>query len=92
MQDGDPITFAFDDGTKIAATTAGWIDDDGIATARTQFLKPVQLQALQAMRHSSSVTISGPKGEIYIASASGFTAAYGKMAEQCGFTTEGVIK
>lgn len=92
MQDGDPITFAFDNGTQLAASASGWLDDDGIAAAESQFLQQSDnLNALQAMRHSGSVTISGPKGAVYSASLNGFTAAYGKMAEQCGFPTEGVI-
>lgn len=34
LQDGDPIIFASDSGTQLAATASGWLTEDHIAAAQ----------------------------------------------------------
>jgi hypothetical protein len=92
LQNGDRVSFTFEDGEKIPAQASAGVSDDGFAVAHTEFAEPDKLRALKAMRASSSVDIIGPAGVFYHASLSGFTAAYGKIAEGCGFPTTGVIE
>ncbi|MDQ0315142.1 hypothetical protein [Amorphus orientalis] len=91
LQDGDPVTFTFDTGETFSGSVNGGLDPDGYAIATTQLPMDDWLPVLQTMRKASTMAVTGPTGPIYTASLSGFTAAYGKMAEQCGFPTTGVI-
>ncbi|SDT95501.1 hypothetical protein [Stappia sp. ES.058] len=91
LNDGDQVNFVFDDGDSVTAGVQAGFDPDGYAFARTQFAEVDKQRALQAMRANGIIDIVGPEGTFYTASLNGFTAAYIKLAEQCGFTTQGVI-
>lgn len=67
-----------------------WYDDDGILQA---VARPFGdgLDLLAVMREAGTLWVTLDSEVVYAASLSGFTAAYGKMAEQCGFPTVGVI-
>jgi hypothetical protein len=91
LQDGETVTFVFDTGERIPALVRAGISDEGFAIASSEFAEPDKLRALKAMRASGGIDILASSGVFYHASLSGFTAAYGKLAEQCGFTTVGVV-
>jgi hypothetical protein len=91
MANGDPISFTFDDGSVIRGAAESIFDEDGFAVATGRVGQQDNLLALQTMRSNAEVTVSGPGYEVITASLSGFSAAYLKMAEVCGFSTEGVL-
>jgi len=92
MKNGDPMSFIFDDGSVIRGEAEAILDEDGFAVAFARVGQQDNLLALQAMRGNAEVTVSGPGYEVMAASLSGFSAAYLKMAEVCGFSTEGVFE
>lgn len=92
LQDGDTVSFAFDDGTVFQGSVQGGLNDDGLYDAFGMPPQDKGLQVLQAMRRNNTMTISGGDRVLYTASLSGFSAAYGKMADVCGFSTEGVLE
>lgn len=67
-----------------------WHDDEGIQQA-TVSPNGSGLEMLQVMRKAGTMWVTMDGEVVYGASLSGFTAAYGKIAEQCGFPTTGVI-
>lgn len=92
MHDGDRVMFVFDSGNRTEGFVTGGYDDDGILEA---FARPVDADALwmlQTMQRSDRLWITLDGETVYEASLAGFTAAYGKIAEQCAFPTTGVIK
>lgn len=91
MKDGDTINFVFDDGDSAQATAYGYLDNDGFAVAEAVMKSEDSLRVLQAMQRNGQIDIVGGGKLIYTASLNGFTAAYGKMAEACSFSTVGVI-
>ena len=91
MKDGETINFIFDDGDSAQATAYGYLDNDGFAVAEAMMKSEDSLRVLQAMRRNGQIDIVGGGKLIYTASLNGFTAAYGKMAEACSFSTVGVI-
>lgn len=91
MREGDQIFFAFDSGVEFAAVARGFIDDEGFARAEIPVYHPESLFLLRAMGRADRVGIMRGSELVYSASLSGFTAAYGEMAAQCGFGAEGVI-
>jgi hypothetical protein len=91
MENGDPISFTFDDGYVTGAAVDAGFDEDGFAVAFGRIAAEDNLSALKAMRRNAEVTVSGPAYEVIKVSLSGFSAAYLKMAEVCGFSTEGVL-
>ena len=92
MHDGDRVLFEFDlDTVTEGFVTAGY-DDDGILNATVQAHEADSLWLLQTMRHGDTLWVTLDGEVVYGASLSGFTAAYGKIAEQCGFPTKGVIQ
>ncbi|AXS40809.1 hypothetical protein [Breoghania sp. L-A4] len=93
MQDGDTINFLFDDGDSAATSAVAGFDEDGFAEAEAGFYDmPGNLQMLQGMRRAGQIEVIRGRDIVYTASLNGFTAAYGKMAEACGFSTIGVIE
>ena len=64
--------------------------EDGIPTAVARPFGEAR-DLLAVMRRSGRLWVTLDGEVVYAASLSGFTAAYGKMAEQCGFPTVGVI-
>ena len=91
MRDGDDAVFTFDTGARLPAIVRGGFDGDGIPFAHAEIDETDNQAALRAMRKASNVQISRGSESVYTASLSGFTAAYGKIAEQCGFPTTGVF-
>lgn len=91
MQDGQAVRFVFDDGLVLEGKVYGGFTEDGIAFAEAQVEYDDAQTALKAMRRARSLVVEAAGETVYTASLNGFTAAYGKMAEQCGFTTAGVI-
>lgn len=91
IQDGDQVLMVFDDGTMFMAEGATLINDDGIkeAFASPQYDKAQSI--LQAMQRGNRLSISVGGQVLYLASMNGFSAVYGKMAEVCNFSTEGVL-
>lgn len=91
IDDGETITFVFDDGDQIAATAYKSVVDGAYEYAETSFPLADKQRVLQAMQRNSTVDIISKQQVMYTASLSGFTAAYRKIAEQCGFPVTGVI-
>lgn len=92
MRDGDRINFLFDDGDSAEATAFAGHDEDGIPVASAMIDAGDSLRVLQAMQRAGQLEILRGRDIVYTASLNGFTAAYGKMAEACGFDTVGVIE
>ncbi|MFQ1702855.1 hypothetical protein ACJ5NV_19935 [Loktanella agnita] len=92
MQDGQRVLFQFslDDLTE-GFVTAG-LNDEGIKVATARAHEGDSLWMLQTMRTGDMLSVTLEGELVYRASLSGFTAAYGKIAEQCGFPTTGVIE
>ncbi|MGC3937726.1 hypothetical protein ACOTTU_07960 [Roseobacter sp. EG26] len=91
MTDGARVMFEFDvDWRTEGFVTAGY-DAEGFAQAIARAHQNDSLGLLQTMRRAGMLWITLDGEVVYAASLSGFTAAYGKMAEQCGFPTVGVI-
>ncbi len=87
MQQNQPVDFLFDfdRGFAITASASAGFDSEGIATAETQLRPQDHLPMLQAMKQGRWVEIWAGNDMLYEASLSGFTAAYGKMMDACGF-------
>lgn len=91
MQDGARVLFEFDlDWRTEGFVTAGY-DAQGFAQAVARAHQDDSLGILQTMRRAGTMWVTLEGEVVYAASLSGFTAAYGKMAEQCSFPTTGVI-
>ena len=91
MQDGQRVLFEFDLDTLTEGFVQAFYDEDGIMQAQAYVISSENQWLLQNMRHGDQMWITLDGDVVYGASLSGFTAAYGKIAEQCGFTTDGVI-
>ncbi|WP_417667919.1 hypothetical protein [Roseibium sp.] len=92
MQDGGPVNFVFDDGDGVSGMAEAGFDEDGFAYAIGRVNYDQNLFALQGMRRAGELYISTSGGQLLTASLNGFSAAYLKMADVCGFSTEGVIE
>ena len=91
MQDGARVLFEFDtDWLTEGFVTAGF-DEEGFRQAVARAHPGDSLGLLQTMRRAGTLWITMEGEVVYRASLAGFTAAYGKMAEQCDFSTVGVI-
>ena len=90
VQQGQPVDFIFDFDRSfaISAQAASWFDQEGIATAGTNLQTQDRLPMLRAMKQGSWVEIWTGSNMLYEASLSGFTAAYGKMMDECGFSLD----
>ena len=91
MQDGNRVLFEIDNGWSTEGFVNRWLDEDGFAHATATAHQGDSLSMLQSMREASTMFITLDGEVVYEASLSGFTAAYGKIAEQCGFSAVGVI-
>lgn len=91
LQQGDTVRLVFDTGALAEAVVNSGIDDDGIAYALASVEDPESRDVLAQMRQAGQIDLMRGGELILTASLNGFTAAYGKMAEQCGFPTTGVI-
>lgn len=88
MQQGGTVDFIFDfDRTfSIAAGINSRITEEGLAEAESVLKFEDHLPMLQAMKQGRWVEIWAGNDMVYEASLSGFTAAYGKMMDECGFS------
>lgn len=75
---------------RVDATAQTWRDEEGFQQAQAT-PNGGGLDMLRVMRRAGKMWITMNGEVVYGASLSGFTAAYGKIAEQCGFPTTGVI-
>ncbi|PVB61982.1 hypothetical protein [Labrenzia sp. 011] len=91
LQNDQKVNFVFDDGDSAQATVFAGFDEEGFAFAETNFPFEDNQRVLQAMQRNGQIDIVGPAGPVYTASLNGFSASYRKIAEQCGFTVDGVI-
>lgn len=90
-QQNQMVTFSSDDGWAVQGSIEVALSAEGFEIATSYAPVPEAQQMLQAMRRAGNIVITSNDVSIYIASLNGFTAAYGKIAEQCGFPTTGVI-
>lgn len=90
LKAGDMVTFLFDDGDSYPAAATAGFDEEGFGTAQVSPGQQAMLYVLQGMRRAGQLDITAPGGVVYSASLRGFTAAYGKIAEACEFSTMGV--
>ncbi|WP_156453203.1 hypothetical protein [Polycladidibacter stylochi] len=86
-----PTRFVFDNGIIIPALGHGFTDEYNIkratATAAPELLQPL----LRAMRRNKTMSIYGGDQLSIKISLRGFTAAYIKLMDVCGFSSYGVI-
>lgn len=92
IKDGETVRFVVDSGLSLTARGVVRAHDPGIYTGEADIAPRDRQRLLKAMRHGRYVDIFKGRERLLRASLSGFTAAYGKMAEQCRFSTVGVIK
>lgn len=92
MQDGDRVLFEFDREGVTEGFVQAFHDEDGIMQAQAFAHTADNLWLLQTMRHADQMWTTRDGEVIYGASLAGFTASYGTIAEQCGFSTIGVIE
>lgn len=90
-QTGDDVRFVLDDGSSFLAAAEAGFTDEGLKEAHASPEPGVALALLQAMRRSDALTVQVNGQPLFQASMAGFSAVYGKMAEVCGFSTEGVL-
>jgi hypothetical protein len=93
VQDGLAVAFVFDRQAAYYGIADGWLDEEGFAHAEAGPRWKDALAMLRWMKAGQSLEIrllhpyqEGPV--VMTASLSGFTAAYGKMMDECGFTIE----
>lgn len=91
LRSGDAVGFAFDGGAATPGLTSDAYDPDGILWAIAMPDGDRMQETLRLMRERSAMVVVGPRGAAASASLTGFTAAYGWMAQECGFSTRGVI-
>ena len=93
VQDGQAVAFVFDRQAAFYGIAEGWFDADGFARAEARPRAQDALDTLRWMKagHSLDIRLLHPHQEgtqVLAASLHGFTAAYGKMMDECGFTIE----
>ena len=91
MQDGSWVLFESDTGWRTEGYAMAWLEEGVFQNAAVQPSDADGLAMLQEMRQAGRMFVTLDGEVVYAASLSGFTAAYGKIAEQCGFPTTGVI-
>ncbi|QHQ34218.1 hypothetical protein [Algicella marina] len=92
MNETMTVYFETDSGWKSDAGVAAWRDDEGFAHARAVIFggSAANLALLREMRQAGKLWVTSDGEVIHAASLAGFTAAYGKVAEQCGFSAADV--
>lgn len=86
------VYFETDTGWKTEGHAYAGLNDEGLAWGQAEpYVGDDGADMLREMRQAGRMYITWDGETVYAASLAGFTAAYGKMAEQCGFTTEGVL-
>ncbi len=91
MRDGDPALFVFDDGVSVEGVVRAGVNESGEAFAEAQIAAGEVQGVLKGMRRARSLLVIAAGQVVARASLNGFSAAYGEMARQCGFTTAGVL-
>ena len=87
------IYVSFDDGRGLAVDGQRWIDANGALQANALFYDDrLLLPLLRAMRGGREIYVSTDDRLVARHSLMGFTAAYGKIAEQCRFSADNVIR
>jgi len=86
MHDLQSIEFEFDSGSSVHGDVIAYINDEGLYQAESSPAHNSVLTMLISMRHGSTVDARADGQVIATASLKGFTAAYGKMMDECGFT------
>ncbi|AZV79147.1 hypothetical protein EBB79_15530 [Parasedimentitalea marina] len=86
MYDQQDITFEFDSGTTIQGIAEAHVNNEGFFQAESGPQYNSVVSMLIAMRRGNTVEALGDGEVIATASLAGFTAAYGKMMDECGFT------
>lgn len=92
MQDGQRVLFEFDPDTVAEGFVQAFQDEDGIMQAQAFTHTDDNLWLLQNMRQRDRLWITRDDDVIARVSLTGFTASYGEIAAQCGFSTVGVIE
>lgn len=91
MQEGGRVDFVFDDGDGYSGIAFNDVVEDVFQAANASPSDEDMLFVLQGMRRAGQLDVSYEGQLLLQASLSGFTAAYGKIAEACEFSTMGVI-
>jgi len=86
MYDNQAIEFVFESGPTVPAQAMAYVNEDGLFQAESSPPHNSVLMMLMAMRRGTTVEALGDREVIATASLKGFTAAYGKMMDECGFT------
>ncbi len=92
-QNGQAVGFVFDQQAAFYGIANGYFDADGFAHSETAPRWQDTVNMLLWMKADQSIDIRtvqpyGPGVPIMQASLRGFTAAYGKMMDECGFSVE----
>lgn len=90
MQDGKPGYIVFEDGSGAWSSVETYTDEDGIEQATLAFYEDTQ-PLLRAMIAGMRADVVAGDHHVLQASLRGFTAAYLKMMELCGFDGTGVV-
>jgi len=85
MYNQQAIEFVFDSGSTIHGQAEAHVNDEGLFQAESSPQHNSVLTMLMAMRRGTTVEAHGDSEIIATASLKGFTAAYGKMMDECGF-------
>jgi hypothetical protein len=85
MYDQQSIEFKFDTGTSITGQAVAYVNEEGLVQAESGPQHNSVLLMLMAMRRGTTLEAHGNNEVIATASLKGFTAAYGKMMDECGF-------
>lgn len=92
LLDGQDVYVWFDDEQTMDSTVYAYRDEEGFALAEIPFDHPLSQWVLQSMRANGQMDVM-VEGKVFMtAYLDGFTAAYLKAAEQCGFDGAGVVK
>ena len=91
MQDGQPVYVRFDDEDSMDNVAYGYFDQDGFAHAFFRFDHPDSQWVLRAMRknHQLDAVVGGHVFKSFF--LDGFTAAYVKAMDECGFSGAGIV-
>ncbi len=93
VQNGLAVAFVFDRQAAFYGIANGWFDEEGFAHAEAGPRWQDALRMLRWMKAGQALEIRllhpYQEGAVVMnASLSGFTAAYGKMMDECGFSIE----
>ncbi|MDE4173442.1 hypothetical protein PXK01_04700 [Phaeobacter sp. PT47_59] len=86
MQDGQHVQFVTDTGAVFSTTAEARFNEEGLFEAHAVLNLADNLPTLQAMKQGSHMEIRTGGNMVFRASLAGFTAAYGKMMDSCGFS------